>query len=556
MMVGNNPLISSYGSLGGLPSFSPTDILNRNKKRGIKLICIDPRRTELAKRADVHLQPIPGEDPTLLAAILRFILKEGLEDSDFADEYVEGLDELRAAIEPFDLDYAAERAGVPAEQIEVAARLFAAGPRGAASTGTGPSMAPRSSLSEHLIGCLNAVCGRFNRAGETIANPGVLSPARPYTAAVTPPDALEPFFRRGERPRVRGLLPLIGELPTAALAEEILMPGEGQVRALITSGGNPVVAFPDQLRTIEALDSLDLHVCLDVYMGATAKRADYVIASRLSLERPDVPTTIDTWFEQPYTQYTPAILEPDFDVLAEWEFFYGLAQRMGTEIQLAGGSLDLESKPTSDEVLDLVYARSRIPMSEVRKYPGGHIYEEVRVEVEPKPPDSDGRFALTPVGVVEELAAVRRESMAAEFVPGFDPAIHTHRLISRRLRHVVNSTGQHLSGLRKEGETNYAWLHPDDLEGLGLESGDVIEIRSTRAAIYGVVASSDDLRPGVISMAHAYGGAPAADGKVREIGAPTGRLIDATVAFDPLTGMPCQSAIPVSIKAVGEAALE
>ncbi len=547
MMIGNNPLVSSFSPQGTIPGFSPADKLRTAKRRGLRLICIDPRYTELAKQADLHLQPIPGEDPTLLAGMLRVILTEELHDHDFCERFVEGLDELRQAVMPFELSSVSTQTGVPADQIEAAARMFAEGPRGIAGTGTGPSMAPHSTLMEHLVTCLNVVCGRFNREGDRIINPGVLSPRQQYKAQVTPATVMQGIFRSGDAPRVRGIAPILGEQPTSSIPDEILTEGEGQIRALINIGGNPVVAFPDQLKTLEAFSKLELHVTHDVHMCATARICDYVVASTLSLERADVPTTIDPWFEEPYTQYTPAIVEPDFDVISEWEFIYGLAQRLGTPIKLAGGTLDLDVKPTSDDVLDLLYAKSRVPLTEVRKRDGGNVYDLEPIHVSPADPDSTGRFTVAPQSLMDELESVRGEVTSAEQVAGFDPAIHTLRLISRRLRHVLNSTGQHIPGLRAKGGTNHAHMHPDDVESLGLNDGDLVDISSPRASIRGVVAVSDDLRPGVVSMAHSWGGTPDDDASVREIGSPTGRLADLR-SFDAITGIPCMSAIPVSVQ--------
>jgi anaerobic selenocysteine-containing dehydrogenase len=547
MMIGNNPLISSFAPQGTVPGFSAADKLRTAKRRGLKLVCIDPRVTELAKQADLHLQPIPGEDPTLLAGMLRVILAEDLYDNDFCERFVDGLEELRAAVAPFDLERAQTRTGVPAEQIEAAARMFAEGPRGIAATGTGPSMAPHSTLMEHLVSCLNVVCGRFNREGDRIVNPGVLSPPQEYKAQVIPASAMQRSFRAGDAPRVRGIAPILGEQPTSSIPEEILTEGEGQIRALINIGGNPVVAFPDQLKTLEAFEKLELHVTHDVQMCATARVCDYVVASTLSLERADVPTTIDPWFEEPYTQYTRAIVEPEFDVVSEWEFLYGLAQRLGTPIKLAGGTLDLDVKPTSDDVLDLIFSRSRVPLSEIRKHEGGHVYELEPIHVGPADPDSTGRFTVAPEPLIAELETVLSETTSAEQVADFDPEVHTLRLISRRLRHVLNSTGQHLAGLRAKGGTNFAYMHPTDVESIGLLDGDLVDISSPRASIRGVIAVSDDLRPGVVSMSHSWGGTPSDDPSVREIGSPTGRLADLR-SYDAVTGIPCMSAIPVSVK--------
>jgi len=145
---------------------------------------------------------------------------------------------------------------------------------------------------------LNFVCGRVHREGERVPNPGVLTPPTPKKA-----QPLAPWQAHGKGPwlRTRGLGEVFGEMPCAALADEILTPGEGQVRALLCIGGNPAVAWPDQQKTMRALADLELLVCVDVRVGATSRLADYVLPGKLCLERADVPILCDTWFEKPYT---------------------------------------------------------------------------------------------------------------------------------------------------------------------------------------------------------------------------------------------------------------
>ena len=156
------------------------------------------------------------------------------------------MDELAAAVDGFTLDVVAERCQLDPDDIVAAARMFAAGPKGTAGTGTGPNMAAHSSLTEHLVVVLNTILGRVNREGDLLENGLLLYPETPHRAQVTPPRAPA----NGPPSRIRGLRGYRGEMPTAALAEEILTPGEGRIRALIVSGGNPAVAFPDQELTL------------------------------------------------------------------------------------------------------------------------------------------------------------------------------------------------------------------------------------------------------------------------------------------------------------------
>lgn len=549
MVIGNNAIISQYSPFGGIPPFNPVKRLRDAKRRGLEVICVDPRRTEVARYADLHLQIKPGEDPTLLAGVLRVIFEENLHDAEFCAAHVGGLDDLRAAVADFTPEYVERRTTLPAALVVEAARLFARGPRGCATTGTGPDMSPRSNLTEHLVLALNTVCGRYNREGEVVPNPSILMPPAARRAQAFDP---APAWGSGPRARVRGLGQIFGEMPAATLSDEILEPGEGQVRALISVGGNPVVAWPDQIKALRAIEALELNVCVDIKMSATARRAHYVIAPKLSLERADVTLLTDSWYERPYAQYTEAVVEPDGDVIEEWELFWGLARRMGTPIKLPGGSLDLTRRPSKFEVLEKITAGSRVPLAEVRRHDGGHVYEHVRVMVEPADPHSRGRLQLAPEGIVEELREVRAEPLSSGGGYGERSAAFSHRLISRRLRHVYNSSGRDLSVLRAKGTTNPAFMNVADLKRIGLESGDLVEISSEHATILGVAQATDELKSGVISMAHAWGDSPENDGQVREIGSSTNRLVNNAADYDPITGMARQSAIPVNVRPATE----
>jgi len=563
MLVGNNPLISISG---GIPPSNPGRRLREARARGQKLIVIDPRRTEVARFADVFLQPRAGEDPTVLAAMLHVVIRDELYDDDFCRQHVTGLDALGERVAEFTPDYAARRAGLTVREIELAARTFAAGRRGCAVAGTGPNMAPRGNLTETLLLALNTVCGRWRRAGEAVPNPGALLPRATPRAQAQAPRA---GWGRGERLRSRDLVNSAAGLPTAALSDEILYPGDGRVRVLVCIGSNPVAAWPDQLKTVRAMQALDLLVTLDMKLSATSRFADYVIAPKLSLEVPGISisseaieqTYVAHGYPEPYAQYTPALVEapPGSDVIEEWEFFYGLAQRMGFAltaypIRPETGALrerreayafDMERKPTTDEVLEGLMNQSRIPLAEVREHRHGHIFADEVVRVAEADSDCHDRLDVGNPDMLAELAAVRAEPLPEAGEPA-DPAF-PFQLISRRLPNVYNSSGRDIAALNGRRPYNPAFLHPDDLAGLGLEAGEVVEIRSPHASILGVAQPAPELRRGVVSMAHCYGDAPERDGDVRDIGSNTGRLVDNESHFDPHTGIPRMSAIPVAI---------
>ncbi|MDC3330842.1 molybdopterin-dependent oxidoreductase [Pseudomonadales bacterium] len=550
MMIGNNPVVSMYTQFGGPPPFSPYARIRDEMKRGMKVIVADPRQSEVANRATLHLQVTPAEDPTLLSAMIRYIVKENLHDAAFCAEHVDNFAEFTALVEPFTPDYAAKRCGVPAADIIQAAQIFGEAKRGVAVSGTGPNMSPRSILTMHLIGVLNTLCGRVNRVGERVANPGVLQPARPRYAEVIGP---EHAYGKGPWSRVRGLGEILGEMPTATLSDEILLEGEGQIKALICLGGNPVVAFPDQDKTVRAMQKLELLVCVDLYRSATAKLADYIIAPTLSLERDDVTMLTDTWYDEPYCHYTRAVLPKNPESLEEWEVYWELSHRTGVPLTLPGGTLDPTTRPSKFDVLALLMPDAQIPLKDIAEIGQGHIFESVQVKVEPSRAGQTDRFQLLPTDIAEQLQTVAAETDWQQQGNVDDGATYSHLLISRRLKHVYNSSGQQLDALKQKGTTNPAYMHPSDLSAAGLTSGQLIEVTSAAGALIGVVEGAADIKPGVISMAHAWGDLPDNGGEVRTQGSSTNRLVDDDRTFDSITGMPRMSAIPVNIRLVQEA---
>ena len=456
MIIGNNPIASHYAPPGGVPSVSPSDQIRRAKKRGLKLIAIDPRQTEVARRADLHLQVKPGEDAALLAGMIKIILDESLHDAEFVEQYTAGIDELQAEVADFDLAYVAARTEVPAETIAEAARVFAAGPRGIAITGTGPEMGANPNLVQHLVASLNTICGRYYRAGDTLPNPGALSPKGPKVAMVyEAPLAWDNETRCRVRPEFGELASPGGvrEMPTSQLADEILEPGEGQIKVLFVIAGNPLMAWPEQKKAFAAMQELELLVCIDPYMSATAEMADYVFAPKLTLEREDVTLLADQWYEKPYSQYSKAVVESDHDVIEEWEFYWGLARRLGLDVKIKGESMPIDKKPTKFELLKAITAGAKVDLDFLRDNPGGHIFEELSQEVEAAPEGANGRLKLFPEGVADEFAVLRA---TAETDDDF-----SHTLIGFRSKYVLNSFGRNLPAIReKSGNTNPANIHP------------------------------------------------------------------------------------------------
>ena len=553
MIIGNNTLVSHFSIPGGIPAFSPHNALRDGKKRGIKVICIDPRVTEVASRADLHLQVRPGQDAAILAAIIAVILAEELHDKAFCLDNVEGLEQLTEQTRRFTPDAVSAAAGIPANQIIEAARMFAAGPRGTAVTGTGPEMGPHPNLLQHLVQCLNAICGRHYREGERLPNPGVLTPTGPRSAEATGPQPQ--WLTDGVKSRVSEdicetvvLSPYgpLKEMPTAVISDEMLLEGEGQIKALICVGGNPLLAWPDQEKTHAALSGLELLVCIDIKMAATAQMADYVLAPKMCLEREDVTLLTDIWHDKPYSQYTQTVVEAEGDKIEEWEFFWAMGKRMGLNMSMANGPINMQEKPKKFDLLANITQGSRVPLQEIYNTEGGKIFDVPDVILDAPDPTTRGRLQLFPQGLEQELEASHNDMKSS------GTKDYPLLLISRRMKNTYNSTGPELSLLKSKGTTNPAFMHPQELAALQVADGDIVEVHSRHGAIPAVVTASDDIRPGVISMSHCWGGSPDptanADQRVREIGSNTNRLIDNLENAEKYSGMCRQSSIPVAIR--------
>lgn len=538
MLVGTNPLLSI--STAGYVMFNATKQMKRAKARGMKLIVIDPRRSETAEFADLFLQPYPGEDAGIFAAIIRIILDNDWHDADFCDRHVAGIDSLHAAVRPFSDALVSERSGVAIEDLHRAAAMFARdATRGIATTGTGATMSPHSNLVDHLVECLNVICGRMLREGEAITNPGVLTPPRDFRAAVIPPS------RSWENDVIgrTGFGRIFGEMMSSTLPDEILLPGKGRIRALFVAGGNPAVALPDQRRTVEALRSLDLLVATEPYMTPTARLCDYILPPRLQYERTDVlfgPILEQGLAPLPFQQYVPAVATPPqgAEVTDDWYVYWGLAKRLGLSLDFAGEPLDVSERPTTDHLLDILLRGSTVPLDEIRKHPGGKMFDVGERRVIAGPEDG-ARFDIAPPDVVAELVDALATSPAS--------AGTTHRLAVRRMREVMNTTGSNFPEIRRRLPYNPAFLHPDDLAALGLSPGDYAELRSETGRIEAIVQPDDRLKPGVVSISHCWGGLPDDGVPFEEKGASTNLLVSASKKIEAINAMPHMSAIPIRV---------
>jgi anaerobic selenocysteine-containing dehydrogenase len=400
----------------------------------------------------------------------------------------------------------------------------------------------------------------------------------------------------GEESRLRnikGTLSWIGfypEMPSPNLTDEILTPGDGQIRALIVHGGNPALVLPDEQSTVRALKDLDLLVVTDHFMTATAKFADYVIGVKHPFERADIPKMMDMNYPFPFGQYAEPLVSGPVGIMEDWEIFYELAKRMNITISSRGKAplfgkgikgmlkmmkitwvimknqgmrgmmkqiketprITMDKKPTSDDLLKIMLQTSmaRIPLEEVKKYPGGHIWGEARLKAGGVIPNmvvhEDQKMAAGHPEVISEIREVRNEPVIE--TGGYEEGEKfAFRLITYRMKEVYCTQGHNLPSLSAKRSCNPLLMNPEAIQSLGINDGDKVLVDSGFGKVEAVVEATENLKPDVVGLAFGWGD-PSDDRDVREKGSNVQRLIPDDVRYDPVTGLALMTAIPVNVK--------
>ncbi|MFT3931940.1 MAG: molybdopterin-dependent oxidoreductase [Spongiibacteraceae bacterium] len=550
VIAGNNPIVThqTYPFSAG-ESGAPSKSLTALKARGGKIIVIDPRKTETARYADLLIQPLPGHDAAIFAAIAHILLRDKTYNKIFCDRFVTHLDELREAVAPFTPELAAQRADVPVTQIELAAQWIGEAKRAFIGSGTGPSMSAHSNLNDHMIEVVNALVGGYRRAGDLVRNPGTLKPRDIYETVVPAGRSWE----RGVKCRTADIGTLYGEFPTALLPQEILTPGPDKIRALIVFGGNPLMALGDPDRAIPAFNDLELLVSLDARMNETALLAHYVIATTQHFERADLSIAGDSLYPEAFAQYAPPILPKPGETIHDWEFFWGIASRMNILLTLkywsyglnyaaipGGLALDMKKPPSEEVMFRFLCKDSRVPFEELLANPSG-----VRPTLAPHyvktAADNGARLQLCPPDIVAELHSVFAEKAQRGF---------NYQLTCRRILEAMNSAYRDSERTLKKYPANWAYMNPDDMLRDNIAENALIEITSEVGRIRGIARADKGLRRGVISMTHLYGSMEESTDPLKQRGSHTGRLTSLQNHLEPINFMPRFSGVPVNIEAV------
>ena len=316
LILGANPAASN-GSLMTAP-----DVKNRIKairKRGGKVFLLDPRKTESAKIVDQHFFINPATDVYFLAALLNRILTSNSIDLGDNAEFTKNIDQLRAAVAPFSLEIATQKTGVDADTIAMLADEFVAAESAVVYGRMGVSTQASGSLCHWLMNAINLVTGNLDRPGGQMF-------ATPAVSLVGGSGTTEEFGRW--KSRVRGLPEFEGDLPVSVLNEEITTPGDGQIRALITNAGNPVLSTPNGGTLDSAIESLDFYVAIDVYINETTRHADLILPPPTGLEVNHYDFVFNALAVHDVAKYSPQTFKPAEGSKYDWEIMRELAVRL------------------------------------------------------------------------------------------------------------------------------------------------------------------------------------------------------------------------------------
>jgi anaerobic selenocysteine-containing dehydrogenase len=572
VIIGANPLVSN-GSVTTAADFPGK--LRALRKRGGKLTVIDPARTRTAELADRHIAPRPGTDGALLFAVVHVLFEEGLVATDLGGiaEHVNGLDDVRSLAAGFSPEDVSVHCGVPADDIRALARELAAAPTAAVYGRIGTSTVEFGTLASWLVDVINILTGNLDRPG------GAMFPLGPAVPAPRPPKPGRGFRTGRWHSRVSGYPEVLSEIPTAALAEEIDTPGDGQIKAMITIAGNPVLSAPDGDRLDKALDGVGFMVSIDPYLNETTRHADVILPPPPPSQSPHFDFALNNLAVHNNVRYSPPALpldgRPDeAEILSRIALvLYGVGvdgdpslvdeQVIATTLakEIADPTSPVSGRPVDELTAMLAagagYERRLDMMLRLGPYgdafgarPDGLTLERLKAAphgidlgpLQPRLPQvlrtPSGRIELAPEPLVADAARLR-DSLgkdADRFV-----------LIGRRHLRSNNSWMHNVPALT--GGTNRCTLqmHPDDVADLGLS--DTAKIKGPGGELLAPIEPMPGMRRGVVSLPHGWGhdrGGTRLGVASGEPGVNVNQLNDGN-RLDPLSGTAVLNGIPVDI---------
>lgn len=500
VILGANPAVSN-GSLSIMPGAKRR--IKAIRDRGGKVVVIDPRRTETARMADQHVAVRPGGDAYLLLGMLHVLIDEKLCDA-HAVENAAGFSELSALVADATPEAVAERAGVSAEDIRALAREHAAAESAAIYARIGICQQETGTLVSWLVMVINAVTGNVDRAGGTMFSTPVVDV--PRLARYIPVGHGLWTDRSGRHKAFRA------ELPAVVMADEILNPGKGQIRAMITYAGNPVSSIPQKGRLDDALSQLELYVAVDMYVTETTRHADFILPPVSPLEREDVGLLIPIFSVHNNIRYQHRAFEPPAGAKEDWEILTRLA------MELLPSPVRQLTKPLRDRLIRSIdplrlaslaiatgpYGRIRrrrnaVTMSDLKNSAGGIDLGPLRPRLRKVIATGDRKIHLAPKEFVDAASALLDKAARG---PG---QRYDLQLIGRRQLRSNNSWLHNVPTMTGGNNTCTVLMHPDDAAARGLAQGDTVTVASAVGAIELPLDVSDDIRPGTVAVPHGWG---------------------------------------------------
>ncbi|MEU9981480.1 molybdopterin oxidoreductase family protein [Streptomyces sp. NPDC050856] len=565
LMIGANPL-ESNGSLCTAPDFPGR--LKALRGRGGTLTVVDPRRTRTARLADRHVAVRPGTDALLLAALAQVLFAEDLTDLGALAGQVEGVEEVGTALAGFTPEAVAAACDVDAGTIRAMARELAAAPTAAVYGRIGGSAVAYGTLTNWLVDVLNVLTGNLDRPG------GALFPLSATAPAPRPAGPGKGFALGRWTSRVSGHPEVKGELPMAALAEEIDTPGEGRVRALVSIAANPVLSAPDGDRLDRALASLDFMVCVDPYVNETSRHADVVLPPPPPAQSAHFDFALNGLAVHNQVRFSPPAVPLEAGRMDECEIHARLILAVGQGMDgAAPDAVDamviertlakavtephspvhgrdpqeyaagLTGRTGAERRLDLMLRLGPygLTLDELRARPHGIDLGPLTSRLPGLLKTRSGRVELLPAPIAGDLPRLRR---ALDERPG-DRLV----LVGRRHLRSNNSWLHNITALRGGSNTCTLHIHPDDAARLGLADGALARVRGEGGELEAPVEVTDTVRRGVVSLPHGWGhdrpGTRTAVA-VTGPGVNVNQLLDGT-RLDPLSGNAVLNGFPVEL---------
>jgi anaerobic selenocysteine-containing dehydrogenase len=580
VILGANPYASN-GSVCTAPDFPGR--IEAIQQRGGKVVVVDPRRSRTAEQADEWVSIRPGTDALLLAALANVMLAEGLADvGEHVRDHVAGLERLGGALAGFTPDAVSGPTGVAAATIRTMAREIATAPSAAVYGRIGTTTTEFGSTASWLVDVVNVLSGNLDRPGGSMfATPvagGPTTRGRPGSGK---------GFRVGRgHTRVSGHPEVMGEYPVGALAEEITTPGDGQVRALVTLAGNPVLSTPHSEQLADALDQLEFMVSIDMYLNETTRHADVILPVPSQLERGHYDLLLLQFAVRNVANFSEPVLGRPDGQPDEWEVISKLslvAQGMGPDADPAiVDDLALDSIVRSatkdehsnvfgrdpDELIAEVSSSGRrgpermidfmlrtgpfgdgfgvdpngTSLDDLLDHPHGRDFGALVPRVPEVLRTPSGRVEIAPDVLTRDL-----DRLAAA-MPSLSERDYV--LVGRRHLRSNNSWMHNIEVLVKGRPRCTLLVHPDDADTLGLTDGGAARVTSRVGHVVAPVEVTDAIRPGVVSLPHGWGhDLPGVRLRVaaEHAGVNSNVLADDR-ALDPLSGTSVLNGIPVELE--------